>query len=167
MSHRADNDIEHAEFVQRTQTDGILWGVRGFYHPVLIVWGFGALLAALAVTLAVLTPAFGFAFYCVWSAQYGGLLWMLPITFAFLIGGPGLNGLDLFKWILCALVGLACAAFFGPVHLAGGLVPGLTWLLAGAHKGVIMVAMEDRLRDSAEAYERIRQAGLLFVSKTR
>ena len=167
MGRRTDSDMKHPEFVERARGNSFLWGVRGFYRPVGIVWGVGGLLAALAVTFVVLAPVSAFIIYGVWSAHYGALIWTLPIMLAFLSGGPALNAIDLSKWIICALVGLVCGEFFGPVHLVGGLLPGLTWFLVGAQKGATMMAMEDRLQHSAESYERLRKAGLLIVSETR
>ena len=86
------------------------------------------------------------------------------MVLAFLVGRPNLNLIAGFPWLLCFLIGVVCAIFLDwLLHLVGGSLPFVTWVLSGAHRGMTMVAMEDELRESAEAYNKLKKAGVLVV----
>ena len=157
-------ELTHDEFLEKTRAKEVLWGVRGFFRPVLLVLGPGGLLRVLAFTLLLLAPALGFGLYCVWSAHYTELVWMLPIALAFLMSRPDPNAIELCLWVICALIGQVCATFFGPVHLVAGLLPGLAWFCFCALKGTTMVAMREHLHESPETYETLRESGILIIS---
>jgi hypothetical protein len=158
--------MEHDEFVERARSNEIFWGVNGFFRPVFLAWGIGVLLAVVAASLLALAPALVFGVYCVLHQEYAALAWALPTVLAFLAGKPNLNCISGFPWVICAVIGLALTIFFGPLHLVGGLLPGLTWFLSGAVKGVTMVSMESRLSESAEAYKKLKESGALFFRGT-
>jgi hypothetical protein len=155
--------MDHREFVEKTGQDEILWGVKGFYRPVRIVWGPGKLLGILALALLVLTPMLGFAAYCVWSARYGALIWTLPMILAFFMGGPGPNLFSLLPWMICFVIGIVCSQFLGTLHFVAGLLPGVIWFMSCALRGTTMVEMGDTLRKSAETYDRLRKSDLLII----
>lgn len=71
------------------------------------------------------------------------------MVLAFLVGRPNLNMIAGFPWLLCFLIGVVCAIFFGRLHVISGFLPFVTWVLSGAHRGMTMVAMEDELRESS------------------
>jgi hypothetical protein len=153
--------MEHDEFVEKTRGDEIVWGVRGFLRPVFYVWGTGGLAVVVAMSILVLTPALGFGVYCFSHHKYVAMAWALPAVLAFIAGKPNLNCIAGSVWVICALVGWVLSIFFGPYHLVGGLLPGLTWFLAGALRGTTMVSMGDRLRESPEAYRKLKESGLM------
>ena len=157
--------MEHNEFVEKSGGSGSVpvWGIRGFYRPVYLVWGLFGLLDALAVSLLVLTPAIGFVCYCVWSARYAALIWTFPMIRAFLSGRPNLNMIAGLPWILCIFIGMVCAFFFGRLYFVGGSLPFVTWVLSGAQKGMTMEEMEDELRESAETYKKLQESGTLLT----
>jgi hypothetical protein len=135
-------------------------GYRDFTAP--CYWPGERLLAVVAASLLALAPAFAFGVYCVLGQKYAALAWALPATLAFIAGTPNLNCIIGFPWALCAGIGLALMIFYGPLHLVGGLLPSVTWLLASAIKGTTMMSMKDRLIESAEAYKRLKEADVLF-----
>jgi hypothetical protein len=158
--------MEHDEFVERTRNNEILWGITGFFRPVALAWGTGGLVAVVAGSLLAFAPALVFGVYCVLHQEYAALAWALPTTLAFMVGVPNLNCIAGFPWVICAAIGLVLTFFFGPLHLVGGLLPGLTWFLSGAVKGVTMVSMESRLHESPKAYKKLKESGALFFRGT-
>ena len=64
--------------------------------------------------------------------------------------------------MLVAGVGCGLALAVEPRNYLGGLVPGVTWVLSGAVKGTIMSEMGAELLPSEAAFNRLRDAGLLF-----
>ena len=155
--------MEHQEFVAKTSAGDMLWGVRGFTRAVFLVWRARGLLYVAVAALFGLMPLLGFAAYSAWRGQYGPLVWILPGALAFYIGKPNLNLIVGLPWLACGLVGLVASAWLGPLHLLGGLVPGVTWLLSGALKGTAMHMMEERLRTSKHSYDRLKASGRLIL----
>ncbi len=140
----------------------ISWRVKGFYRPAYHVLGPGGLFKVLVLSFVLLTPGLGFGFYCVWSAQYAALAWGLPLVLAVPMSRPDPNGIVLALWVIVLCIGLVCAVFMAPVHAVGGFVPGLTWLLFCALQGTTMIEMEELLRESTDAKQRLRTSGVLI-----
>jgi hypothetical protein len=155
--------MEHNEFVEKTRSNAIVWGVERFYRAVFLVWGTSGLFWILAASLLILAPALAFVLYCLLHSRFFAVAWTLPVVLAFLAGIPNLNLIAGSIWVLCALIGVVVAVFFGPLHLVGALLPFLTWFLSGALKGTTMVSMEDRLRESQESYRRLKESGILII----
>ncbi len=135
---------------------------KGFYRPAYHVLGPGGLFKVLVLSFVLLTPGLGFGFYCVWSAQYAALAWALPLMLAVLMSRPDLNAIGLALWVIVLCIGLVCAAFSAPVHALGGFLPGLAWLSFGALQGTTMIEMEELLRESTDAKQRLRTSGVLI-----
>ncbi len=140
----------------------ISWRVKGFYRPAYHVLGPAGLVKILVFSFVLLTPGLGFGFYCVWSAQYAALAWGLPLVLAVLMSGPAPNGIGLALWVIVLCIGLVCAAFSAPVHAVGGFLPGLTWLTFSALQGTTMIEMDELLRESSDAKQRLRTSGVLI-----
>ncbi len=156
--------MDHAEFVRQSSGRAVFWGVHTFLRPVRLVWGIRGLFVVAAASLLVLAPTFGFGFYAVRQGHFGGLAWALPALLAFFVGRPNLNCVAALPWVICALIGLVVAIFFGPLHYVGGVLPGITWMLAGALRGTTMQAMQERLRESPQAYDKLKRSGeMLFL----
>lgn len=155
--------MEHDEFVTKSSSGGISWGVQGFFRPVFIVWGIRGLLAVGTLSLLVLAPLLGFAFYSTWHEQFGPLAWVLPGLLAFYAGRPNLNLIAGLPWMGCALAGVLTSFWFGPAHLVGGILPCVSWFLSGALKGTTMMAMGDRLSASKDAYDKLKASGTLLI----
>ncbi len=143
-----------------------MWGVDGFYRAVSIVWGLRGLLTVGALSLLVLAPSLGFAVYAIWQERYGSLAWVLAGILAFSAGRPNLNLIEGLPWVGCAFAGVLASVWWGPSHLVGGILPGVTWFLAGALRGTTMVAMGDRLSASKVAYDHLKASGRLLIQDT-
>lgn len=155
--------MEHDEFVSKSSSGAILWGVQGFFRPVSIVWGIRGLLAIGILSLVVLAPLLGFAFHLAWHGQYARLVWVLPGLLAFYAGRPNLNLIAGLPWMIGALAGILASFWFGPADLVGGILPCVIWFLSGALKGTTMVAMGDRLSASKAAYDKLKASGKLLI----
>lgn len=158
--------MEHEEFVERVRNESILWGVKGFYRPVFLARGTGGLVAVVVESIFALVPALAFIGYCVLRQEYVPPAWALPTTLAFLMGTPGLNCISGLPWGICAIVGFVLQIFFGPLHLIGGLLPGLTWFLSGAVRGTAMGALESKLLESPETYRKLQEEDVLILHRT-
>ncbi len=148
--------------MESTRGEEISWQVKGFYRPAYHVLGPGGLFKVLVLSFVLLTPGLGFGFYCVWSAQYAALAWAFPLMLAVLMSGPAPNGIGLALWVIVLCIGLVCAVFSAPVHAVGGFLPGLTWLTFSALQGTTMIEMDELLRESSDAKQRLRTSGVLI-----
>lgn len=155
--------MEHQEFVAKTCAGDLLWGVRGFTPAVLLVWRTPGLLYVAVATLLGLLPLLGFAAFSAWLGQYGALAWIVPSALAFYAGRPNLNLIAGLPWFACLLVGLVASAWFGALHLIGGLVTCVSWFLSSALKGTVMQMMGGKLRASKDAYDRLKASGRLLL----
>ncbi len=87
---------------------------------------------------------------------------MLPLTLAVLMSRPDPNAIGLALWVIVLCIGLVCAVFLAPVHTVGGFLPGLTWLTFSALQGTTMIEMDELLRESSDAKQRLRTSGVLI-----
>jgi hypothetical protein len=160
--------MEHEEFAASTPANPVVWGVRGPARAVRAVWGGSGLACYGLACLLALAPALALGVWAAMQARYGALFWVVLAALAFLMGRPRLNLMDGLPWILCGLAGVVVAIFAGLLHLLGGAAVVATWILAGAVRGTTMVYLEDRLRRSKDAFERLRAAGqLIFIERRR
>lgn len=155
--------MEHQEFVAKTSAGDLPWGVRGFTRAVLLVWRTPGLLYVAVAALFALMPLLGFAAYSAWRGQYWALAWIAPGVLAFYTGRPNLNLIDGLPWVGCVLVGLVASAWFGALHLFGGLVPCVMWFISGALRATVMQMMEERLRASKDSYDSLKASGRLLL----
>lgn len=151
--------MEHSDFVTSYQRVEFLWGVNGFYRPLVQICGPAQGAIAVGASLAVLACSFGYAAWILHAGNYLALLWLLPSLYGSLAGHPGLNGFGLVLYICLAIVGLLA----GEHHVIGGLLPGLSWFTMGMIKGVSMGMIGERLVQSRELFEAARDDGTLIL----
>ena len=154
--------MEHSEFIQKTGKPGFLWGVKGFYSPVVRLWGVTRALPILLGAFVIFLPTVITFFYFLHAGKYLSLIWLSVSLFGFITGHPGINAIEGSFYFLIALAGLILGMIFGIHHLIGGIIPIVTWFAVGALKGTTMVDMEEELKGSEDMYKRFRDDGTLF-----
>lgn len=153
----------HDEFVERSRDSRFVWGVRGFWRPVFLVWGPGSLVALGVATLILAGALVTFGIYAIRGGEYVAVAWLVPAAVAWRVGRPDLNCAEGMLWLFSAIAGLVASLFLGALHAMGGILPGLIWVASGAFKGTLMVYMHGRLRESPETYRKLQESGLLIL----
>jgi hypothetical protein len=181
----------HAEFIRACEAREIVWGVHGLFRSVRLVWASRSGRRIAILVAWCLAPIVAVVALSIKASAPLLLLWLLPIGLAVLAGTPGLSLLGLIFWTICGSVSAGVSIVWGArqprgVHgladcgeVASNASPHLSqvaafsafcaialpivWVVACAVKGTTMIAIEGELRRSREAYDRLVEAGILFV----
>jgi hypothetical protein len=101
----------------------------------------------------------------IYSSEVGVSVWALLAVIGFRSSSNAPTGLGL---IACSLI-VVSGLILGIVenswwHVAGGVLPGVTWFGACAVQGTAMTCIEEKLRASAEYFARLERSGNLVRS---
>lgn len=158
--------MEHEEFVAKNSAEEAVWRgwtVNGLIPAIFLVRGIPGVLGFVFWALIVHMPVAVFAALSGSRGQYGAMIWTLPALFAFLVAPTNVNAIQGIPFFLCIPAGAVISAWFGRLHLWGGLLPIVIYYLSGALKGVAMEGMERRLMESKGSFDRLNASGRLVI----
>ncbi|HXA19207.1 MAG TPA: hypothetical protein VN380_19615 [Thermoanaerobaculia bacterium] len=156
----------HADFVDMSTDRQWVWGVRDFYQAVRVVFGRMGTVAVTSVAGIILLAPVAFAWTAVHQGRPALVVWSVLSAISWYLARPNFGFLDVFARAVCLGVASLLARSGGKLHLAGGSLVVIVFLLGALTKVVVMQVMQSRLRRSREAFERLVAADL-FVFERR
>lgn len=156
----------HADFVDMSSDRQWVWGVRDFYQAVRVVFGRIGTVAVTSIAGIILLAPVAFAWDAVHQGRPTLVIWSVLSAISWYLARPNFAFLDVFARAVCLGIASLLARSGGKLHLVGGTLVVIVFLLGALTKVVVMQMMQFRLRRSREAFERL-VASDLFVFEQR
>lgn len=156
----------HADFVDMSSDRQWVWGVRDFYQAVGVVFGrTGTVLVTCVAGIILIAPVV-FAWVAVQQGRPALVIWSVLSAISWYLARPNFGFLDVLSRAVCLGIASLLARSGGKLHLVGGSLVVIVFLLGALTKVVVMQVMQFRLRRSPAAFERL-VASDLFVFERR
>jgi hypothetical protein len=156
----------HADFVDMSTDRQWVWGVRDFYQAVRVVFGRIGTVVVTSIAGIILLAPVAFAWNAIRQGHPALVVWSVLSAISWYLARPNFGFLDVFPRVVCLGIASLLARSGGKLHLVGGSLVVIVFLLGSLTKYVAMQMMQFRLRRSREAFERLIAADL-FVSERR
>lgn len=156
----------HADFVDMSTDRQWVWGVRDFYQAVSVVFGRIGTVAVTSIAVIILLAPVAFAWIVIRQGHPALVVWPVLSAISWYLARPNFGFLDLFPRAVCLGIASLLARSGGKLHIAGGALVVIVFLLGALTKVVVMQMMQFRLRRSRAAFERLVAADL-FLSERR
>jgi len=143
-----------------------VWGVRDFYQAVSVVFGRIGTVAVTSIAVIILLAPVAFAWIVIRQGHPALVVWPVLSAISWYLARPNFGFLDLFPRAVCLGIASLLARSGGKLHIAGGALVVIVFLLGALTKVVVMQMMQFRLRRSRAAFERLVAADL-FLSERR
>ncbi len=157
----------HADFVDMSSDRQWVWGVRDFYQAVRVVFGRIGTVAVTCVATVILLAPVAFAWNAVQQGRPALIVWSVLSAISWYLARPNFAFIDVFARAVCLGIAFLLERSGGNLHLIGGTLVVIVFLLGALTKYVVMQVMQVRLRQSLAAFERLVASDLfLFERRT-
>lgn len=157
----------HAEFLADMTSCPDRWRVRSLGVALRAAYGMRAPLKYRLAVWGVLLPLLAYTAYAAWGRR-GDLLWWVGLGwFAGRAASPRPTAVGLLSCLgLFCTGGVASAVCNDPLHVLGGLLPGITWFPLCAVQGMSTLQLREDLQRSAELFDKLQAARVLTTTTT-
>jgi hypothetical protein len=156
----------HAEFVKISTDRQWVWGVRDYNQAVAAVFGRTGTAVVAGIAVVLLCAPLVFAWIAVQQGRPALIVWSVLAAVSWYTARPNFGFIDIVVRASCLGVAAFLARTGGDLHLVGGGMVVVIFLLAALTKFLVMQRMQSRLRRSAAAFDRLVAADL-FLSERR
>ncbi len=132
-----------------------VWGVRDFYQAVRVVFGRIGTVSIASIAGIILLAPLAFAWIAVQQGRPALVVWSVLSAISWYLARPNFGFLDVLSRAVCLGIASLLARSGGKLHLVGGTIVVVVFLLGALTKVVVMQVMQFRLRRSPEAFERL------------
>ncbi len=159
----SSRQMTHQEFVEKCNDPEFVWGIRRFYGAVYHALRLSYFALCILIICSLLPVIVKWTLHRLESADYAALLWLVPCLLSLSAYRPRSFRAAFIFFLTAVSAGGILGFFFGMNHLLGPFFVFIFWFTTRQIERAGMNAIEQRLKESNDLYETLRDNGILFI----